>query len=96
MYCLVRMKKTTPPAASAEKTRRHQLKLTFGTGTPMVPASSKQLKSDLASSARPVTMPRNMMDSSAPTAMRGKEREVPKKRKPSSLRKVTDYACCLM
>lgn len=34
---------------------------------------------------------RNALDSSAPTVMRGKERETPKKKKPSSLRKVTVY-----
>lgn len=32
---------------------------------------------------------RNVLDSSAPVKMRGKERETPKKKKPSSLRKVT-------
>ena len=32
---------------------------------------------------------RNVLDSSAPTVRRGKEREVPKKKKPSSIRKVT-------
>lgn len=31
----------------------------------------------------------NAMDSSAPTARRGKERETPKKKRPSALRKVS-------
>lgn len=33
----------------------------------------------------------NPMDSSAPLVRRGKEREVPKKKRPSALRKVTSH-----
>lgn len=36
-----------------------------------------------------VTRTGNPMDSSAPTTRRGKERETPKKKRPSALRKVT-------
>ena len=33
--------------------------------------------------------PRNILDASAPSVRRGKEREAPKKKKPTSLRKVS-------
>ncbi len=35
--------------------------------------------------------PRNTLDSSAPSMRRGKERETPKKKKASTLRKVSHY-----
>ncbi len=36
----------------------------------------------------------NALDSSAPNQRRGKEREVPRKKKPSALRKVSIYNGC--
>ena len=40
------------------------------------------------------SVPRNMLDSSAPSMRRGKERETPKKKKPTPLRKVCVCSVC--
>ena len=79
--------KQAGPPASAEKTGHQQSKLVFGTGVPL-PSASKQLGTSVKPSAKSPAAPRNLMDSSAPRTMRGKEKEVPRKKKPSLLRKV--------
>ena len=72
-----------------EKARHQQAKLVFGTAAPSLPSpASKQLKMDVKTSGKSAVVPRNLMDSSAPKTMRGKEKEGPKKKKPSSLRRV--------
>ena len=82
--------KQTGPTASAEKARHQQARLVFGTAAPPQPSpASKQLKMDVKTSDKSAVVPRNLMDSSAPKTMRRKEKEGPKKKKPSSLRKVT-------
>ena len=82
--------KQTGSTASAEKARHQQTRLVFGTAAPPQPSpASKQLKMDVKTSDKSAVNPRNLMDSSAPKTMRGKEKEGPKKKKPSSLRKVT-------
>ena len=82
--------KQTGSTASAEKARHQQTRLVFGTAAPpQPPPTSKQLKMDVKTADKSAVVPRNLMDSSAPKTMRGKEKEGPKKKKPSSLRKVT-------
>ena len=49
----------------------------------LIPPAKSKLEAVMGGAA-----PRNVLDSSAPSVMRGKEREKPKKKRPSSLRKV--------
>jgi selenocysteine insertion sequence-binding protein 2 len=55
----------------------------MGTAIPMAYSSGDK-------SETPTGGTRNVLDSSAPVIMRGKEKETPKKKKPSSLRKIVD------
>ena len=66
----------------SKKSDSTPVQFTVGTGAPPTALSSKQ-----TNPANPAPL-RNALDSSAPMKMRGKERETPKKKKPSSLRKV--------
>ncbi|XP_003382852.1 PREDICTED: selenocysteine insertion sequence-binding protein 2-like [Amphimedon queenslandica] len=55
-----------------------------------LPSSSTAPVNDASMTAAKLSGTKNVLDSSAPSVMRGKERETPKKRKPSSLRKIID------
>lgn len=73
--------KQSPKTDSAYLTAHSSKHITAG-GMLIPPVKSK-LEAVMGGAA-----PRNVLDSSAPSVMRGKEREKPKKKRPSSLRKV--------
>jgi selenocysteine insertion sequence-binding protein 2 len=66
-----------------QPTAKSGKQLVMGTAIPMAYSSGDK-------SETPTGGTRNVLDSSAPVIMRGKEKETPKKKKPSSLRKIVD------
>lgn len=60
-----------------------------GTTTPFHSSSSTNLPSLLKGHQKPYSAPHNTLDSTMPRIKRGKEREIPKVKRPTALKKVT-------
>lgn len=72
-------------AVLQEAAESRQVKMTVAAGAPL---QVLYKKAPLEKTKDEKSIPRNVLDSSAPLVRRGKERESPKKKKPSALKKV--------
>nr|XP_043886723.1 LOW QUALITY PROTEIN: selenocysteine insertion sequence-binding protein 2-like [Solea senegalensis] len=64
------------------------LSFAVGTTTPFHSSSSTNLPSMLKGHQKPYSAPHNALDSTAPRVKRGKEREIPKVKRPTALKKI--------
>lgn len=63
-----------------------------GTTTPFHGSGSTSVPSMLKGHQQPYSAPHNSLDSTAPRIKRGKEREIPKVKRPTALKKVNDLS----
>lgn len=63
-----------------------------GTTTPFHGSGSSSVPSVLKGQQQPYAAPHNTLDSTAPRVKRGKEREIPKVKRPTALKKVNDLS----
>lgn len=61
-----------------------------GTATQFHSLGSSSVASTLKGQQQQYTAPHNSLDSTAPRVKRGKEREIPKVKRPTALKKVSD------
>uniref|UniRef100_A0AAQ5X3W8 Ribosomal protein eL8/eL30/eS12/Gadd45 domain-containing protein n=1 Tax=Amphiprion ocellaris TaxID=80972 RepID=A0AAQ5X3W8_AMPOC len=85
---LAALEKQQQAMKARQLTNTKPLSFTVGTTTPFHSSGSTSLPSMLKGHQQPYSAPHNALDSTAPRIKRGKEREIPKVKRPTALKKI--------
>ncbi|KAL7405438.1 hypothetical protein ABVT39_000743 [Epinephelus coioides] len=85
---LAALEKHQQAMKARQLTNTKPLSFTVGTTTPFHGSGSTGLPSMLKGHQQPYSAPHNSLDSTAPRIKRGKEREIPKVKRPTALKKI--------
>lgn len=85
---LAALEKHQQAMKARQLTNTKPLSFTVGTTTPFHGSGSTSLPSMLKGHQQPYSAPHNSLDSTAPRIKRGKEREIPKVKRPTALKKI--------
>ncbi|KAM6943085.1 selenocysteine insertion sequence-binding protein 2-like [Xenentodon cancila] len=85
---LAALEKQQQAMKARQLTNTKPLSLTVGTTTPFHSSGSTSVPSMLRGHQQPFSAPHNALDSTAPRVKRGKEREIPKVKRPTALKKI--------
>ncbi|XP_040913947.1 selenocysteine insertion sequence-binding protein 2-like [Toxotes jaculatrix] len=85
---LAALEKHQQAMKARQLTNTKPLSFTVGTTTPFHSSSSTNVPSTLKGHQQPYSAPHNALDSTAPRMKRGKEREIPKVKRPTALKKI--------
>ncbi|XP_042254841.1 selenocysteine insertion sequence-binding protein 2-like isoform X1 [Thunnus maccoyii] len=85
---LAALEKHQQAMKARQLTNTKPLSFTVGTTTPFHSSASTNLPSMLKGHQQPYSGPHNALDSTAPRVKRGKEREIPKVKRPTALKKI--------
>uniref|UniRef100_A0A3Q2CSM1 SECIS binding protein 2 like n=1 Tax=Cyprinodon variegatus TaxID=28743 RepID=A0A3Q2CSM1_CYPVA len=85
---LAALEKQQQAMKARQLTNTKPLSFTVGTTTPFQSSSSTNVPSMLRGHQQALSAPHNALDSTAPRVKRGKEREIPKVKRPTALKKI--------
>nr|XP_046248714.1 selenocysteine insertion sequence-binding protein 2-like isoform X2 [Scatophagus argus] len=85
---LAALEKHQQAMKARQVTNTKPLSFTVGTTTPFHGSGSTNVPSTLKGHQQPHSAPHNSLDSTAPRVKRGKEREIPKVKRPTALKKI--------
>ncbi|XP_040015569.1 selenocysteine insertion sequence-binding protein 2-like isoform X1 [Xiphias gladius] len=85
---LAALEKHQQAMKARQLTNTKPLSFTVGTTTPFHSSGSTNVPSMLKGHQQPYSAPHNALDSTAPRVKRGKEREIPKVKRPTALKKI--------